>query len=79
MTRVEQAVREYIARRERRRHPAGTFDKAGRFTLSERCECCTVRRPSRRFPWSEMAHGRTATHVAHLYGVDPVEVRRGAR
>lgn len=74
------AAREFIARRDRRTHPEGSFDRKSRFTLSERCSCCAgIRTPSARFPWSEMKHGRTAEHVAHLHGVNPADVRKVAR
>lgn len=79
---LERATDEYIARQSRASHPAGTFDKAGRFFLadSERSECCrSIRCPSRAWPYSEMVHGRTAEHVAELFGVDAREIRRLAR
>ena len=80
--RIEQAAREYLARRDRLSHPDGTFDKQGRFYLAarERCPCCQrIRTPSARWPYSEMLHGRTAGHVAALYGVDATDLRRAAR
>ena len=66
-------VREYINLRDRVTNPEGTFDKQGRFYLAGRSEyaCCqAVRSPSRRFPYSEMKHGRTLKHVATKNGVD---------
>lgn len=76
------AALEYIARRDRRTHPAGTFDKRGRFDLadSERCECCKgIRSPSASYPYSEMVHARTAKHVACMYSVDERELKRCVR
>lgn len=76
------AVEEYIARQERRQHPAGKFDKAGRWYPSETevQDCCrAIRSPSRAYPYSYMTHCRTAEHVAHLYEVDPGELRRAIR
>jgi len=66
-------VREYIDLRDRVTNPEGTFDKQGRFYIAGRSEyaCCqAVRSPSRRFPYSEMKHGRTLKHVAAKNGVD---------
>lgn len=79
---LERATAEYLARQSRASHPAGKFDKAGRFFLadSERSECCrSIRCPSRAWPYSEMVHGRTAEHVAEMFGVDAREIRRLAR
>lgn len=70
---LEQAAREFIARRDRTAHPAGKFDNAGRWYPSEHehCECCNaVRSPSRSYPYSYMTHCRTMAHVAHLFGVE---------
>lgn len=75
---IHDAAIEFINRRDRRTHPAGTFDNGGRFYLAdeEKCACCeSIRNPSRAYPWSEMAHGRTLKHVAHLFGVDEKSVR----
>lgn len=66
-------VREYISLRDRVTNPDGTFDKQGRFYLDGRSEysCCQgIRSPSKRFPYSEMKHGRTLKHVATKNGVD---------
>lgn len=82
MTPLETAVSLYHARKARRAHPEGKFDKAGRFypAETEERECCQgIRTPSRAFPYSYMTHCRTAAHVAALYGVDAAELRRAAR
>jgi hypothetical protein len=72
---VQAGVAQY-ERKERISHPVGEFDKAGRFHLAERCACCLgLRWPTRAYPFSEMAHGRTIRHVATLYGVDEGSVR----
>lgn len=77
---VQEAAELYLARRDRMVHPDGEFDSGGRFYLSEYCECCsTIRTPSRRFPYSEMVHARTAIHCAHLLDVSPTDVRRAAK
>lgn len=43
-------------------HPTGIFDKEGRFFL-ENSELISVRSPSRAWPYSEMAAGRTRKYV----------------
>lgn len=59
----------YARRRARLEHPAGSFDRAGRFDLAEPTHK-HVRTPSRRFPYSEMVHGRTLGHCAFPHGAD---------
>jgi hypothetical protein len=76
------AAREFLALKSRQAHPAGTFDKAGRFypSADEMQPCCNaIRTPSRAYPYSYMTHCRTAEHVAHRYGVAVQDVRRAAR
>lgn len=83
------AVRCYIARQERKDHPSGEFDKAGRFYPAgstyggdgeEWQECCApIRTPSRSWPYTYMTHCRSLPHVANLYGVDAVKLRRKVR
>lgn len=78
--RVDRAAREAIARRDRRSHPPGTWDKAGRFYAEESCECCRgIRSPSRSYPFSEMVHARTALHVASVFDVDLAHMRKRMR
>jgi hypothetical protein len=78
---LDQAVHTYLARQDRREHPAGTFDRAGRFYLAETCgpECGSVSSPSRAYPYPEMIHGRSAVHVAGLYEVTRSELLAAAR
>ncbi|GAA3954406.1 hypothetical protein [Allohahella marinimesophila] len=65
------AATEYLMLKSRRKHPEGTFDDARRFSLATRCECClSIRTPSRRYPYSEMVHGRSLKHVAHEFGLE---------
>lgn len=74
------ATAEAIARRERRSHPPGYFDKAGRFFLTERCECCAeIKTPSRTWPYLEMKHGRTLVHVASVFDVELKHLRQRVR
>lgn len=71
------AAQEAHARKWRLSHPIGSFDKAGRFTLKERCACCEgIRVASRAYPHSEMTHGRSITHVANLHDVPKLHVQR---
>lgn len=64
------AAIEFLDLQDRTKHPEGKFDNAGRFYLRSKCSCCQgLRTPSRMYPMSEMAHGRTALHVAHVRGM----------
>ena len=79
---LRKAAAEWWRRALRQSQPSGAMDKAGRWypTPSERQDCCaSVRDPSRSYPWSLMKHCRSALHVARLYGVDPVQLRRAVR
>ncbi len=74
------AAQEAFSLKHRLSHPPGAFDKAGRFTLHERGVCCDgLRSPSIAYPHSEMLHGRSITHVAHLHGVPKLHVQRLVR
>ena len=62
--------------------PIGTYDNASRFYLRDKYSCCaSIRAPSRDYPWSQLQHGRTATHLAHAYGIEDraQEIQRYAR
>lgn len=75
-------VREYMDLRDRVTNPEGTFDKQGRFYLAGRSEytCCqAIRSPSRRFPYSEMKHGRTLKHVAIKNGVNILDCKKAIK
>ena len=76
---VDILLHEYHQRQTRQEHPAGAFDKAGRFYLApeELTACCReIRPPSRAYPFSQMVHGRTLKHLANLRGVDPSVARK---
>jgi hypothetical protein len=76
---IEIAAAQFIRRQNRTEHPAGKFDKAGRFELAneERRTCCAgIRTPSRAYPYSEMIHGRSAQHVAHLHHISRGDIIR---
>ena len=71
----------YIKLKRRVLHPAKNKGGGKRITLLNRYECCAgIRPPSNAFPFSEVLHGRTATHVAHQEGIPEDEgcVRRYA-
>lgn len=71
MENILSAVVEYRARKDRKIHPGGTFDSAGRFFIAEGCSCCEdIARPTRSHPYGQMNHGRTLGHVAHLHRVE---------
>lgn len=79
---VLEAAKEFLARRDRRHHPAGERDNAKRFypSAGERQSCCAaIRSPSRSFPFSYLTHCRSAEHVAHLFGVDLLLLKRVAK
>ncbi|WP_171212033.1 hypothetical protein [Ruegeria sp. HKCCA5426] len=76
------ATIEYLMRKHRFSHPEGEFDNARRFSLSaeEQHDCCVgIRTPSRAYPHSAMVHARTIAHVASLFDVDALDVRRLAK
>lgn len=73
-TAIVAAAETYERRRARLEHPAGSFDRAGRFDLAEPMHK-PVRPPSRRFPYSELLHGRTLGHCAFLTGADEADTR----
>jgi hypothetical protein len=70
----------YNELQERKIHPAGTFDKGGRFYLNN-SDLVNVRTPSRTWPYSQMVAGRTKKYVrkvAEKYGCDSIEALRAA-
>src|SRR3990167_3916754 len=74
------AISCYLRRQERTEHPQGHSDSRStshRWYPSdeERQACCTVRAPSRAYPWSLMVHCRSLLHIAHLYGVEEGKLR----
>ena len=79
---VATAVSCYLARRSGREQPNGRGDSGGRWypANTERRWCCTgLRQPSRAWPHSIKDHCRTLQHVAALFDVAPLELRREAR
>lgn len=77
---VLSAADDAISLQRRLSHPAGKFDDVGRFFLAQRFACCaTVRSPSSDYPHTEMVHGRSLRHVAHLHDVPKLHVQRMVR
>lgn len=77
---ITEAAQMYIRRQDRAEHPAGRFDRAGRFWADEQCSCCAgIRTPSRAWPYSQMAHCRTLRHIAQLTSTSETELRRAVR
>jgi hypothetical protein len=71
--RLAAAAEEFFARQDRRSHPEGWTDRAGRWYPSDAENaplCASVRKPSFAYPWSIMLHCRTTTHLAELFDVD---------
>lgn len=63
--------------KQREMHPAGFWDKQDRFYLKEKCECCEgIRTPSKKFPKSELTHGRSLKHVAETRNVNIEDAKR---
>ncbi|UWQ20085.1 hypothetical protein [Jannaschia sp. W003] len=74
------AGREAWLRKRRVHHPAGTWDKAGRFQIDEHCLACDrIRAPSRAWPKTRWNHGHTPKHVAALHGACATRVGRVMR
>lgn len=75
---LQAAVKLYEDRQSRHAHPAGTFDKAGRWypAAEETCSCCdAVREPSRAYPYSYMVHCRTSKHIEQLFNLPAGSIR----
>lgn len=65
----------YVMLKERKLHPRGEFDRAGRFYLDD-ADLVDVRPPSTKYPYSQMSAGRTAKFVkamAEKYKVQNLE------
>ena len=79
--RLIKAAALFLARQARNVHPAGTWDKGGRWepTGDERCECCDqIRRPSKTWPNALIRHCRTSKHIARLFEVPEKDLRQTA-
>ncbi len=73
-----QAYARWLRRQERTEHPAGKFDKAGRWepSTSEDCDGFTshTRTPSRAWPYSYLLAARSLEHCEALSGADHDDV-----
>lgn len=73
-------AREWLDLDERRKHPDGYFDRAGRWYPSEEetCPCIEngdIRSPSRAHPYSLLKHCRTQRHFANKKGLSKEEIK----
>ena len=76
---LAQATNEARLRESRTRHPDGKFDKAGRWYPSdiETQTCCAgIRSPSRSWQYALMLHCRCVCHIAKLFNVAPLDLKR---
>lgn len=80
-TRLEQATKELLARRNSQSHPEGEWDGPRWWpSADEEHDCCwSLETPSTAWPGSMMLHCRTIVHVAQLFNVDESELRRAVR
>ena len=53
----------YLQLKERKIHPSGSFDKAGRWFADRQEAVAHIRSPSRAYPYSEMVACRTKKYV----------------
>ena len=79
---AQEAAELFLARKDRKVHPDGDFDRAGRWypSESEKCDCCSgIRSPSRSYPYSYMVHCRTKAHVSCLTGIPVKDINAALR
>jgi hypothetical protein len=79
---LESAAREYLLRSTRQHHPLGVWrNEVWLPDAGEMRPCChaLISRPSKVFPLPLMRHCRTYEHVAALYGVDALALKRLVR
>lgn len=73
------AAKEYFSRDSGRSNPLGSFGKDKRWwpADSEKMVCCGyIRTPSSHWPRSLMIHCKSVMHIANLYQVDNLELKR---
>ena len=76
---IAKGAHEAKLRESRARHPDGKFDKGGRWypSVEEEQACCVgIRAPSRSWQYSLMLHCRSINHVATLFGVSTLNLKR---
>ena len=77
---IFKAADEFVARRNRVRHPPGKFDNAKRFYAAERTQATkNCRPPSQKWPFSQLRAARSAKHVAEVFSVNALYVKRAAK
>lgn len=79
---ILEAIEVYTKRQSRECHPSGKFDSAGRWypDKEEKCWCCDeIRIPTRAYPYSLLVHCRTIKHIAELYDVSTVDLRKACK
>lgn len=79
---LQQAAQAYIDRKAGKSYPAGRHDRGGRWypDADERQVCCSqIREPSRAWPRTLQLHCHSATHVARLFDVEELDLKRTAR
>jgi hypothetical protein len=79
MDKLIEAINCYIARSQSHAYPDGEFDNACRWhpSSTEIQDCCLkIREPSRAYPYSIYKHCFSFEHIANMFGVDKVELRK---
>jgi hypothetical protein len=79
LEKLDSAYYEWVALNNHEAYPSGKSDNGGRWypdPLERRACCAQIREPSRAWPWSLWHHCHTAKHVAYLYDLDPLALRR---
>jgi hypothetical protein len=79
---LDLAAREWQDRKDRSSHPEGHRDGGGRWypSVDEKCSCCAfIREPSRAFPFSLSTHCRSFEHIANLFDVEQLDLKRKVR
>lgn len=79
---VKEACIEYHMLVDRKRHPDGHFDRAGRWYPSddEEMSCCKeISTPSKKHPYTLNKHCRTLAHISRKYGIDEADLRSASR
>lgn len=80
IAKVKKAAQEFEDLRDRKSHPEGKFDNAGRWYPSEYCPCCNnIRSPSRAYPYTLLTHCRSAAHLAYVYEIEASDIRSASK
>jgi hypothetical protein len=78
---LEEAAICYLRRKDRLDNPEGEMRKSAWFpVIAETRNCCaTMYQPNGAFPYTLQKHCRTVPHIAQLFSVDPVLLRRAIK